>query len=264
MQQRVAASKHCLLLHSTGDDVGQMGVLITWQEFLINSVNSWRHFSRNSRRGGGGAVSAPCCAFSCAPAKHPPALPLPKALGRNKCVKISVHPAKESWESHSAGWLSASCTYLSCLRCVLNEHHLIILMGKSARGRRWEKFLCDRELCSWRRKTTALRTKYWLNEQGEVNRYWLAFAVNRSQHTSMFFSKARWNTASATMGKRLMLHTWHSLLQRQYFPMQNPWHLQSSTDDTGSGESSAWLEQRSAAPQICTQNQSNNPLIYIN
>lgn len=29
MQQWVAASKHCLLLHSAGDGVGQMGVLIT-------------------------------------------------------------------------------------------------------------------------------------------------------------------------------------------------------------------------------------------
>lgn len=121
--------------------------------------------------------------------------------------------------------LAASILHSSFMSqvCFGNEHHLTILMGRSTGGRRWEKFLSDCELYSWGRKTTALRTKYWLKEQGEVNRYWLAFAVNRSHYTGMLLSEAWWNTASATIGKLLMLRTCHSLLQRDsIFPCKSP------------------------------------------
>lgn len=92
----------------------------------------------------------------------PPAHPTGRGGGKRH-VKVGV--VCLAGKSAEKATVSPSCTCLSWLRCGLETSaHLITLMGKSVAGWRWEKFLFphNHELCSRERKTTALRTKYWL------------------------------------------------------------------------------------------------------
>lgn len=177
------------------------------------------------------------------------------------------------------GWKSVSFLHLSSMSQVWfgNQHHLTILMGKSIGERRWGKILlpCNHELCSWERKTTALRTKYWLTEQWEGDRNWLPLAVSRSCSAGAcctFFSEARGQAMRTAISKYLNvmymsfsttegLFSWVKSLM--FAAGWNP-SLLDSTDSKGHGRSTALLEQWSAPHQAWTQDHSNSAIIYIN